>query len=91
MVEQNFFDVADHESCRPETDVKPIEKSCLNLSFCGHKCHEVLNVMIFFSFFVGISRLNLVGVNFVPSQPSHYHDYGIHVCVCGYVTGLEGS
>lgn len=30
-----------HESCRPEIDVKPIEKSCLNLSFCGHKCHEL--------------------------------------------------
>ncbi|PWA85266.1 zinc finger, PHD-type [Artemisia annua] len=30
-----------HESCRPEIDVKPIEKSCLNLSFCGRKCHEL--------------------------------------------------
>ncbi|GJW48299.1 acyl-CoA N-acyltransferase [Tanacetum coccineum] len=30
-----------HESCRPELDVKPIEKSYLNLAFCGHKCHEL--------------------------------------------------
>ncbi|GJS48205.1 increased DNA methylation 1-like protein [Tanacetum coccineum] len=28
-------------SCRPELDVKPIEKSYLNLAFCGHKCHEL--------------------------------------------------
>ncbi|KAI3786750.1 hypothetical protein L1987_40681 [Smallanthus sonchifolius] len=30
-----------HESCRPEIDVKPIESNYLNLSFCGHACHEL--------------------------------------------------
>ncbi|XP_042754537.1 uncharacterized protein LOC111902148 isoform X1 [Lactuca sativa] len=30
-----------HESCRPGIDVKPHEPNSLDLSFCGHKCHEV--------------------------------------------------
>ncbi|CAH1444074.1 unnamed protein product [Lactuca virosa] len=30
-----------HESCRPGIDVKSDEPSSLDLSFCGHKCHEV--------------------------------------------------
>ncbi|KAF5803121.1 putative histone acetyltransferase chromatin regulator PHD family [Helianthus annuus] len=30
-----------HESCSPETNVKPSESDYSDLSFCGHACHEL--------------------------------------------------
>ncbi|KAD5317900.1 hypothetical protein E3N88_17846 [Mikania micrantha] len=41
LVERQVLDVADHESCRPEIEVKQIKSDYPNLSFCGHECHEL--------------------------------------------------